>query len=110
MTIAFPTQSILCEVFGGSTPFSRPKPKSAPAHGPLGRTPFPAWSAVEDAKSKAGALSESAVKEFEKASSKVQAKTGGIELYSAKYYASCTLGGILACVSFALSQISVSGH
>jgi solute carrier family 25 (mitochondrial phosphate transporter), member 3 len=50
------------------------------------------------------------VKEFEKASSKVQAKTGGIELYSAKYYASCTLGGILACVSFALSQISVSGH
>jgi solute carrier family 25 (mitochondrial phosphate transporter), member 3 len=101
MPIPFPTQAALCEVFGGSTPFSRPKPKAAPSsRGPLGRTPFSAWSAVEDAKDKAGALSAGAVKEFEKASSAVQAKAGKIELYSMKYYAACTLGGILACVRF----------
>ena len=97
MPIPFPTQTTLCDVFGRSSPFSRPKPKWTPSS--LCRTPFPAWSADEDVKNKAGQLSEGAVKEFEKASASVQAKTGQIELYSAKYYAACTLGGIFACVS-----------
>jgi solute carrier family 25 (mitochondrial phosphate transporter), member 3 len=40
------------------------------------------------------------VKEFSKASNAAQAKAGKIELYSAKYYAACTFGGIMACVSW----------
>lgn len=63
------------------------------------RPTFPAWSAVEDIKSKAEAAGNAAGKDFQLASNKVQAKTGHIELYSAKYYATCTLGGLLACVS-----------
>lgn len=46
-----------------------------------------------------GQLSDEAVKEYEKASAKAQEKAGKIELYSAKYYAACTFGGLLACVS-----------
>lgn len=53
---------------------------------------------VEDAKDKASKLSAEATKEFEKASSAAQAKTGKIELYSGKFYAACTFGGLLACV------------
>lgn len=54
---------------------------------------------IDDAKKKANALSAEATKEFDKASAAAQAKTGGIELYSANYYAACTFGGLLACVS-----------
>lgn len=50
-------------------------------------------------KEKAQELSAEAAKEYEKASKKAQAKAGSIELYSGKYYAACTVGGILACVS-----------
>ena len=60
---------------------------------------FPIASVIDDAKSKANRLSDEASAELAKASSKAQAKVGGIELYSAKYYATCTLGGIMACVS-----------
>ncbi len=60
---------------------------------------YTTWSVVDDTKNKANALSTEATKEFEKASAKAQAKTGHIELYSAKYYAACTFGGLLACVS-----------
>lgn len=52
-------------------------------------------------KAKAGALSSEAQNELKKSSQIVQARTGNIELYSAKYYATCTLGGLLACVGFA---------
>lgn len=48
-------------------------------------------------KEKAQELSAEAAKEYEKASKKAQAKAGSIELYSGKYYAACTVGGILAC-------------
>jgi solute carrier family 25 phosphate transporter 3 len=58
---------------------------------------YPIWSATEDAKNKAHKLSDAAVAEFEKASNKTQAKVGKIELYSPKYYAACTFGGLLAC-------------
>ena len=54
---------------------------------------------VEDAKNKAQKLSAEATKEFEAASKKVQGKSGHIELYSGTYYAACTFGGLLACVS-----------
>jgi len=52
---------------------------------------------VDDAKNKAHKLSDAAVAEFEKASHKAQDKAGKIELHSAKYYAACTIGGVLAC-------------
>lgn len=57
---------------------------------------YSAYSTVED---KAKKLSAEASAEFNKASVVVQAKKGGIELYSGQYYAACTLGGLLACVS-----------
>ena len=60
---------------------------------------YSSWSVVDDAKNKANTLGTEATKEFEKASAKAQAKAGKIELYSAKYYAACTFGGLLACVS-----------
>lgn len=58
---------------------------------------YGAWSVVDSAKDKAVKLSNEATKEFEKASSAAQAKTGKIELYSGKYYAACTFGGMMAC-------------
>ncbi|KAI9871740.1 MAG: Cu/Pi carrier, partial [Watsoniomyces obsoletus] len=48
-------------------------------------------------KDKAVELTDAAAKEYNKASNQAQAKVGGIELYSGKYYAACTVGGILAC-------------
>lgn len=60
---------------------------------------------MDDAKNKAQKLSKEAQAEFEKASSKAQAKAGKIELYSGKYYAACTFGGLLACVSDAANSI-----
>lgn len=51
---------------------------------------YPAYSIIED---KAKKLSADATAEFNKA------KTGKLELYSGKYYAACTFGGMLACVS-----------
>ncbi|KAJ9625063.1 Cu/Pi carrier [Taxawa tesnikishii (nom. ined.)] len=58
---------------------------------------YSAWSVADDAKAKTAQLSDAAVKEFNKASDAAQAKAGKIELYSAKYYAACTFGGLLAC-------------
>ncbi|KAH7005319.1 mitochondrial carrier domain-containing protein [Fusarium venenatum] len=59
---------------------------------------FPIHSSViEDTKGKAKQLSAEATAEFEKASAKAQAKTGKIELYSGRYYAACTFGGLMAC-------------
>jgi len=46
---------------------------------------------------KATQMADAAAVEYEKASKTAQAKAGGIELYSGKYYAACTVGGILAC-------------
>ena len=98
MTILFPTQRALYDVFAPQSSFKKPKPQKTEPEARY-RSPFVAFSPTEDAKSKAGQLGEGAVKEFEKASAKAQEKTGKIELYSAKYYAACTFGGLLACVS-----------
>ena len=107
MPLLFPSQDTLHDVFHPAIPFGRPaSPKTQPVPAAPKRSPFqarselyPAWSVVDDAKNKANALSAEATKEFEKASAKAQAKAGHIELYSAKYYAACTFGGLLACVS-----------
>src|SRR5271155_3304923 len=95
MSPLFPTQSCLSEVFGISSPFPKPASRSPP---PLSSPIFSSWSVAEDVKTKGAQLSDAATAEFEKASAKAQAKAGKIELYSAKYYAACTVGGILACV------------
>ncbi|KAL7942244.1 mitochondrial carrier domain-containing protein [Trichoderma barbatum] len=58
---------------------------------------YGAYSVVDNAKEKAAKLGNEATREFEKASSAAQAKAGKIELYSGKYYAACTFGGMLAC-------------
>ena len=60
---------------------------------------FGAWSVIEDVKHAAEKVEKAAAKDFDKASTKVQSKTGHIEPWTAKYYASCTVGGLMACVS-----------
>lgn len=97
----FPSQSVVRSAFAAQQPLHQRKaePKrpvaAVPAHGDI----FPAWSVTEDAKEKARGLTDELSREFNVASQKVQAKTGHIEPWSAKYYASCTFGGLLACVS-----------
>ena len=98
----FPHNDTLQQTFG--SPYSRgPSQSKANASGP---TPYqarldlyPALSVVDDAKNRAQKLSAEAAKEFEAASQKAQAKAGKMELYSGKYYAACTFGGMMACVS-----------
>lgn len=98
----YPSYETLQHTFG--SPYPRRQPQSKPnASGP---TPYqarlelyPAYSVVDDAKNKAHKLSAEAAKEFEAASQKAQKKTGHIELFSGKYYAACTFGGMMACVS-----------
>jgi solute carrier family 25 phosphate transporter 3 len=108
MPLLFPTQGTLHEIFHPAIPFGRhpetpakPAPAAAPKRTPLQARSelYTAWSVIDDAKNKANALSAEATKELEKASAKAQAKTGQIEMYSAKFYAACTFGGLLACVS-----------
>lgn len=62
------------------------------------REPFLAWSVVEDTKKKADALGKEAAREYNIVSQKAQSKTGKIEPWTAKYYAACTVGGLMACV------------
>src|SRR5436190_19133828 len=96
----FPHQDTLANTFASRHPlFGFHKEPEKPVPAPKQRPLFPAWSAVDDVKHAAKAVSSGAQKEFEKASQTVQSKTGKIELYSAQYYASCTFGGLLACVS-----------
>lgn len=106
MPFLFPTQGTLHDVFHTALPFGRDSlHQFEPARTPLQARSelYPAWSVVDEAKKKANALSAEATKEFEKASAKAQAKAGHIELYSPKYYAACTFGGLLACVSINFS-------
>jgi len=91
MPSLFPTSSALSAVFGKRTPVESSEKKQ------LSQTQFQTWSVTEDAERKASELSTAAAKEYQKASSIAQAKAGNIELYSAKYYAACTFGGLMAC-------------
>lgn len=92
----FPTQAAIGQAFLPTSPFY--KPAAQPTPHPQKRPIFSAWAAADTIKDKAEQLSADAQKEFEKASVKAQEKAGKIELYSGKYYAACTVGGILACV------------
>ena len=104
MLSLFPNQDTLHSVFHPSgrrqaTPSYDSSPIAAKRTPLQARTDlYTTWSTIDDVKDKANKLSTEATKEFEKASAKAQAKTGHIELYSAKYYAACTFGGLLACV------------
>jgi len=89
----FPSQAAISQSFLPTSPFYKPEPTAHPQKRPI----FSAWSAADTAKDKAHELSAAATKEYEKVSQKAQAKAGTIELYSGKYYAACTVGGILAC-------------
>ncbi|KAK4565575.1 Cu/Pi carrier [Recurvomyces mirabilis] len=98
MPSLFPTASALTANFSSVSPYqllqSPPKKRSPyTARQEL----YGAWSVVEDAENKAQKLSNAAAKEVEKASKSAQAQVGKIELYSAKYYATCTFGGLMAC-------------
>ncbi|EER44598.1 mitochondrial phosphate carrier protein [Histoplasma capsulatum var. duboisii H88] len=98
MPSIFPKQDTLASTFGSKHPlFGSHGEAQMPTATPMDRPLFPAWSAIDDVKHKAEAVGKSATKEFDKASAKVQSKTGHIEMHSAKYYASCTFGGLLAC-------------
>lgn len=92
----FPSSAAINQAFMPTSPYYKPAPEPTPH--PQKRPIFSAWSAADTVKDKAEQLTDAAAKEFEKASHKAQAKAGTIELYSAKYYAACTVGGILACV------------
>ncbi|KAJ2892197.1 hypothetical protein MKZ38_010133 [Zalerion maritima] len=98
MSYLFPRLDTLQQTF--ASPFSRVESRG-PLSKPTSRQGRPdlfvASSVVDDAKDKAKKLSDEAQKEYEKASGKAQAAAGSIELYSPKYYATCTAGGILAC-------------
>lgn len=84
---------------GGMGMQQKPQPDQA-FNAPKRREPFQAWSAIDDAKAKATSIGKEAAREFELASEKAQQKTGKIELWSARYYAACTVGGMLACVGY----------
>jgi solute carrier family 25 phosphate transporter 3 len=100
MQTVFPSQQTLNHAFAGYSPFlSRSSESQTKHHSPwLARHElYPAWSAVDDAKNKAAKLSDAAMAEVEKATSKASGSTGKIELYSPTFYAACTFGGVLAC-------------
>lgn len=113
MPLFFPSKETLHESFRPAAPYSQrssqlqqahlptPKQQSRPARSKV----YVAYSVVDDAKKKASALSAEAQKEFDAASLAAQKKVGGIELYSAKYYAACTFGGLMACVCINDSSI-----
>jgi len=96
MPSIFPSASCLSATFGQASPYkTETKPKRSPYR--IDESRFSSWSVSEDVGDKANKLSEAAVKEFEKASATAQKQAGAIELYSGKYYAICTFGGLMAC-------------
>ena len=97
----FPNSSAVNEVFSCRHPLKAARsqePTSKPLYIQSAGPKFSIWSVAEDAQSKANVLSEEAQREIRKASAAAQAKTGQIELYSAKYYTACISGGLMACV------------
>ncbi|KAJ4296088.1 Cu/Pi carrier [Collariella sp. IMI 366227] len=96
----FPSHDTLQQTLGTAYPRSRPQSQpnvSGPTPYQARLDLYPAYSIVDDTKDKAKKLSAEAAKDFEAASQKAQAKAGKIELYSGKYYAACTFGGMMAC-------------
>ena len=101
MPIVLPSQAALSAAFSPVTSYGRPKTQTPKTGLRARESLYSAWSVADDAKAKTNQLSDAAVQEFEKASSKAQSAAGKIELYSPKFYAACTFGGLLACVSMA---------
>jgi solute carrier family 25 phosphate transporter 3 len=100
MTLLFPHQAILKDVFGTSSPFASRRPIAPKPRSNLARLDlYSAFSATDDVKAKATQVGDAAAAKIEKASAKAQGAFGHIELFSAKYYAACTFGGLMACVS-----------
>lgn len=98
MPNVFPSVATLGQAFAGCSAFPQRLPENhakRDSKWTARHELYPVWSAIDDAKNKAGKLSDAAVAEFEKASDKAQAKAGAIELYSPKYYAACTFGGYI---------------
>ncbi|KAK1769980.1 mitochondrial carrier [Phialemonium atrogriseum] len=96
----FPGFETFQQTFGNTVlSVSRPQNELRSRSTPYQARPelYSAYSVVDDAKNKAQKLSNEAAKEFEVASQKAQQKAGKIELFSGKYYAACTFGGLLAC-------------
>ncbi len=106
MPSLYPTLDALQQAFPSSYGQPKAKPRITGGATPYqARTDlYPAYSVVDDAKNKAQKLGAEAAKEFEAASQKAQHNSGRIELYSGKYYAACTFGGLLACVSPSLPR------
>ncbi|KAF2221766.1 mitochondrial carrier domain-containing protein [Elsinoe ampelina] len=100
MPSLFPGLDALSSTFGASSPlnFIQKPVQQSKTSTTFSRTDiFQTWSVADDAKAKAQEVGEVVVKDYQKASAAAQAKAGNIELYSAKYYAACTFGGLLAC-------------
>ncbi|GAQ04590.1 mitochondrial phosphate carrier protein 2 [Aspergillus lentulus] len=94
----FPSDSVILDAFNAQNPLNRPQePKQAGSAASIRREPFPAWSVIDESKKKADAFTKEAAREFDVVSQKAQAKTGKIEPWTPKYYAACTVGGLLAC-------------
>ncbi|RAH60731.1 mitochondrial phosphate carrier protein [Aspergillus piperis CBS 112811] len=94
----FPSEGDIARAFASKSPLGQSQQAQQPeAAGLKRRQPFPAWNVVEDIEKKADAIAKEASREFEVASQKAQAKTGKIEPWTPKYYAACTVGGMLAC-------------
>ena len=101
MSPLYPTSAALYKTFSAHTNNAemRQGPQASVPYSNKPRSSrFIAWSAADDVKSKASALSNEAQEEIARASSAAQAKTGQLELYSLEYYAACTFGGFVACV------------
>lgn len=99
MSYLYPRQDALQKTFASPAGLGQSQNSVKARSTPYQARPelYGAWSVVDDAKNKANKLGAEATKEFEKASSAAQAKAGKIELYSGKYYAACTFGGLMAC-------------
>lgn len=98
-----PTDSVLAVIASrhplgglGAQSYSEPQVNLKPQ--PQRPAPFPAWSAIDDAKQKADVFAKEAAREFDVASKTAQSKTGKIEPWTPKYYAACIFGGMMACV------------
>ncbi|KAG8623258.1 hypothetical protein KVT40_008234 [Elsinoe batatas] len=100
MPSLFPGLDALSSTFGANSPLNltnKPVQQRKTAT-TFSRTDiFQTWSVADDAKAKAQGVGDVVVKDYQKASAAAQAKAGNIELYSGKYYAACTFGGLLAC-------------
>ncbi|PYH47926.1 putative mitochondrial phosphate carrier protein [Aspergillus saccharolyticus JOP 1030-1] len=82
-----PSEDVIAQAFVSQLPLGQ---SSSYAPEIQKKEPFPAWSVIEDTKKKA-------TRELDLASQKAQAKAGKIEPWTPKYYAACTVGGLLAC-------------